>query len=625
MKSIFISSILSLVMLAALCLSCNKKEDPQIDLSAKGHPRILLFEGEEEQIRDLIDSDEIWKKMHFAILEESNKILSKPTLERVMIGRRLLSTSRELLRRAFFLSYSYRMTGDVRYLNKAEKELYAVSTFSDWNPSHFLDVAEMTMGVAIGYDWLFEDLSQSTREAARNAIISKGINPSKNNDYNWFLNSENNWNQVCNAGMVFGALAIQEDQPTLATEMIARAMQSVPMPMEAYQPDGAYPEGYGYWGYGTTFNVLLLSVLEKYNGNENRLSTTPGFLETGDFLKHMLTPTGSSFNWGDNTVNTNLKPAMFWIAQKTNDPSILWSEKKFLEIEDYSKFKWLNSLPAIMIWSKDLPISNIEEPSEKFWYGQGANPVAMMRTSWTDPDALFLGFKAGSPSVNHGHMDVGSFMFEADDVRWAGDLGQQNYESLESLGMKIFGKGQDAERWTVFRMNTYSHNVLIINDQQQQVSGYAKIDRYSDVETFMFSISDISSVYFSQLKEAQRGVGIKAEGYGIIRDEVETLDKPTKLRWNMLTYSDVELGDKEATLTSQGRKLVLKVQGPDNVEMKTWSTAPTNNYDAENPGTIMVGFEVLIPANTTQSIEVLLIPEKAVAQADFSNKPLNEW
>ena len=617
--------VVLLIVLSGISLSCNKTDLPEVDLSTAGHPRILLLKGEEKQIRDLIKSDEIWEKMHIAILQESNKILSKPSLERVMVGRRLLATSRELLRRSFFLSYAYRMTGEAKYLSKAEREIYAASTFSDWNPSHFLDVAEMTMGVAIGYDWLFEDLSQSTRDAARNAIINKGINPSKKNEYNWFLNSKNNWNQVCNAGMLFGALAIQEDQPDLANEIINRAVQSIPLAMEAYQPDGAYPEGYGYWGYGTTFNALLLSALEKYSDSEKSLSSTPGFLDTGDFLKHMLTPTGSSFNWGDNSVNTNLKPAMFWIAQKKQDPSVLWSEKKFLEIDDFSKFKWLNSLPAIMIWGKDIPISNIAEPSEKFWYGQGSNPVAMMRTSWTEPDALFLGFKAGSPSVNHGHMDVGSFMFESDGVRWAGDLGQQNYESLESLGMKIFGKDQEAERWTVFRMGTYSHNVLIVNDEQQRVEGYAKIEKHSEDETFMFSTSDISSVYEGQLKKAIRGVGIKDETYCVIRDEVETGDKPTKLRWNMLTYADVRLGNKEALLNNEGQKLILKVQGPDDLEMKIWSTAPTNNYDAENPGTTMVGFEMLIPANTKQSIEVLLVPEKSIANAYFLNRALNEW
>ncbi len=623
MKKSFLRVVILFFMIV-IFFSCNKADQPSIDLSEAGHPRILLLEGEEQQIRELIDSDETWEKMHFAILEKSNSILGKPKLERTMIGKRLLSTSRELLRRIFFLAYNYRMTKDERFLKRAEEELVAVSLFSDWNPSHFLDVAEMTMGVAIGYDWLYADLSENAREVIRSAILIKGINPSKDSSYNWFLNSENNWNQVCNAGMVYGALAIKEDYPGLANEIIDRAFESIPLPMEAYQPDGAYPEGYGYWGYGTNFNVLFLSAIEKALGTDRGLASTPGFMETADFLKHMLTPTGLSFNWADCGTGTNLNTSMFWFAQRTNNPSVLWSEKQFLEISDFSKFKGIRSLPALMIWAKDIPLSQITEPEEKFWTGQGSNPVSMMRSSWTD-QAVFLGFKAGSPSVNHGHMDIGSFVMEAEGVRWATDLGSQNYESLESLGMKIFGKGQDAERWTIFRMNTYSHNVLIIDDEQQRVDGYAKIDRFSDADEFMFSISDISTVYNNQLKKATRGVGIKDGKYSIIHDEIETLDKPTKVRWNMVTFSAVELGNKEATLTDNGKTLYLKVQGPDNIQMKTWSTAPTNNYDAENPGTIMVGFECELPANASEAFEVLLVPEPVESEAAFLNITLSEW
>ena len=51
------------------------------------------------------------------------------------------------------------MTSEKKYLNRAVKEMLAVSAFSDWNPSHFLDVAEMTMAVSIGYDWLYDGLS----------------------------------------------------------------------------------------------------------------------------------------------------------------------------------------------------------------------------------------------------------------------------------------------------------------------------------------------------------------------------------------------------------------------------------------------------------------------------------
>ena len=542
-----------------------------------------------------------------------------------MVGRRLLGTSRELLKRVFYLSYSYRMTGNEKFLKKAVEELVAVSWFSDWNPSHFLDVAEMTMGVAIGYDWLYEDLSDINREVIKSAILMKGINPSKNSSYTWWLSSSNNWNQVCNAGMVYGALAIQEDYPDLADEIIDRAFQSIPISMEAYQPDGVYPEGYGYWGYGTTFNMLFLSAIEKALDTDKGLAATPGFLETGNFLKNMLTPTGKSFNWADCGTGTNLNTAMFWIAERTNDPSVLWSEKKFLDRSDFSKFTGIRALPALMIWAKDIPLSKITVPEEKFFMGQGANPVAMMRSSWTDPLAVYLGFKAGSPAVNHGHMDIGSFVMEAENRRWATDLGMQNYESLESLGMKIFGKDQDAERWTIFRMNTYSHNVLIINDQQQRVDGYAKIDKYSDTEEFMFAISDISTIYNGQLKKATRGVGVKDGKYTIIRDEIETLDNTTLVRWNMVTFSAVQLGDKEATLTDDGKTLYLKVQAPDNIVMKTWSTAPTNNYDAANPGTIMVGFECEVPANTSQAFEVILVPKTIEAEAAFLNISLDEW
>ena len=613
-------------MIISLNVSCDKDNNQhEIDLSKAGHPRILLLKGEEQQIKDLISSDKTWEKMHFAIIEKSTSIIGKPVLERKMIGRRLLSTSSKALLRIFYLSYSYRMTDNEKYLKRAEEELLAISRFEDWNPSHFLDVAEMTMAAAIGYDWLYENLAESTRMEVKSAIVTKGLAPSKESKYTWWLKSDNNWNQVCNAGMVYGALAIQEDNPELAKEIIDRAFETITLPMKAYQPDGNYPEGYGYWGYGTTFNVLFLSAAEKALGADRGLSATPGFLKTASFMRQMITPTGGNFTFSDCGTGTNLNPAMFWFAEKTNDPSVLWSEKRFLERNDYSKFTGIRYLPAIMIWAKNIPLENIEEPAGKFWVGQGANPVAMMRSGWTDPRALYLGFKAGSPSVNHGHMDVGSFIMEADNRRWATDLGRQSYESLESLGMHIFGKSQDAERWTIFRMNTFSHNVLIVDDQQQRVDGYAKIDRYSEDENFMFSISDISSVYNGQLKSVKRGVALKALKYTIIRDEFETLGKTTKIRWQMVTHANVELGNKEATLTDNGKILKLKVMGSGNLVMKTWSTAPTNNYDAENPGTILVGFECEIPANTKESFEVIMIPETMGVKGDFLNKTLEEW
>ncbi len=609
--------------------TCDKSvpetESTEVENNKAEHPRLMLLKGEETQIKELIASDAMWKKMHDVIIGECNVIITKPELERVMTGRRLLGTSRELLRRVFFLSYGYRMTANKRYLEKAEKEMLAVSRFTDWNPSHFLDVAEMTMGVAIGYDWLFNELSENSRKTIKQAIVQKGLNPSKESKYNWWLKTENNWNQVCNAGMTFGALAVQEDYPSLANEIIERAFASIPLSMEVYKPEGVYPEGYGYWGYGTTFNILFICAVEKALGTDRGLSRSPGFLQTSDFLKHMIAPSGKNFNWSDNGLGASLSPAMFWLAQKSDKPSVLWSEKTFLKTDNFSKFKSIRELPAIMIWGKNIPLDKITEPKEKFWIGQGSNPVAMMRTSWTDPNAIYLGFKSGSPSVNHGHMDVGSFIMEADGVRWSSDPGMQNYESLESKGMSIFGRTQDAQRWTIYRMNNHSHNVITIDNQHQQVKGYGKIDAYSDAEAFSYVVSDISSIYDGQMKQVVRGVAMKDGKYVVVRDEVETLGKETKLKWAMFTFADVELGENSAILNQDNKKLYIQVKSPSNVEMKTWSTVPTNDYDAPNPGTVMVGFECSLPANSKAYFEVLLIPEKSRNSATYTDKNLKDW
>jgi hypothetical protein len=141
----------------------------------------------------------------------------------------------------------------------------------------------------------------------------------------------------------------------------------------------------------------------------------------------------------------------------------------------------------------------------------------------------------------------------------------------------------------------------------------------------MNAVSDISGMYEGQTRKAKRGVGIVNNSFVVVRDEIETLDKATTVRWNMPTPGQVELKKDGAVLTKDGKTLYLKVNGTKKVNMKTWSTAPTTDYDAENPATILVGFECDLPANSKESFEVLLIPEKVKKEADFLNLKLEDW
>ena len=594
-------------------------------ITNKQHPRILLLKGEEVQIAKSIEGNPIWKKMHETIVKECDSLLILPPIERIQIGRRLLDKSREALRRVFYLSYAWRLTNQDKYFQRCEKELFAISGFSDWNPSHFLDVAEMTMAVSIGYDWLYPKLSDESKKIIREAIVNKGINPSLDSKNNSWLKAVTNWNQVCNAGMTYGALAVAEDYPELSKNIIDRAIESITLPMGEYKPDGSYPEGYGYWGYGTSFNVMFLSAIEKVFSSDFGLNKMPGFLQTAGFLQNMTGVTGLCYNWGDSGSGGNLSPAMFWLAQRNNDPSLLWVEKTYLQKADFSKFTDDRLLPAVMIWGKDLPLDKVTEPKVKAWKGEGANPVCLMRTSWTDRNAIYLGFKAGSASVNHGHMDIGSFVMEADGSRWASDFGMQDYESLESKGIQVFGRTQDAQRWSIFRLINKSHNTLTINDEFQQVKGYAKIDKFSDQPGFMYAISDLSSVYENQVAEVKRGVAIVDQKFVVIRDEVVAANKPTTIRWTMMTSATPVLGKNSITLNKEGHTLVLQVNTPANVITKTWSTEPTTSYDAPNPGKTLIGFEMKLKPNQKQTIQVLLIPGSTGKQNMKFVKPLSNW
>jgi hypothetical protein len=314
---------------------------------------------------------------------------------------------------------------------------------------------------------------------------------------------------------------------------------------------------------------------------------------------------------------------MFWFADKLNDLSLLWSERSHLLGKDHPDDRLL---PSIMIWSSGITTGKITPPRKRVWVGQGRNPVALLRTSWEDPDAVFAGFKAGSPSVNHGHMDIGSFVMEADGERWTMDFGMQNYNSLESAGVNLWGMAQNSQRWDVYRYNNLVHNTLSVNGSHQDVGGYASIISWSDQAGALNAVSDITSVYSETLKKAVRGIAIVDDSYVMVRDEVETLSEEAVIRWNMLTSAEVKIiSNNEAELLKNGKRLVIRVKDPARIKIMTRSTVPPNEYDAPNPGTIMVGFEVKVPANSSLVLNVLLLPEGASENERISAIPISGW
>ena len=75
-----------------------------------GHPRLLMKQGEEQQIRESLKDNPEMQRVYKQIVGEADRLLVCPTLTYKKEGRRLLAVSREALKRIFDLSFVYRMT-----------------------------------------------------------------------------------------------------------------------------------------------------------------------------------------------------------------------------------------------------------------------------------------------------------------------------------------------------------------------------------------------------------------------------------------------------------------------------------------------------------------------------------
>nr|WP_262919517.1 heparinase II/III-family protein [Niabella hibiscisoli] len=454
-------------------------------------------------------------------------------------GKRLLAVSREALARLFYLSYSFRMSGDKKYVQRAELELNAICNFESWNPSHFLDVGEMCMAVAIAYDWLYDQLSESTKQKVRTAIVEKAFKPSYNQQQAWFLNAHSNWNSVCNAGLVFGALAILDEEKEASIGIIERSLQSNLLPLKTFAPDGNYPEGPGYWNYGTSFQVLLSAALESALGSDNDLSKAPGFMQSAYYMLFSQGPSGIYYNYYDCGTAVAPSPIMFWFAEKLKEPALIYNEMSLIKKGRYTKEGADEDriLPATLIFARSINLSEPPIPDQKVYSGQGITPVAIVRTSWKDDQGKYLGIKGGSAADGHAHMDQGSFVYDEAGLRWAMDFGMQSYITLESKGVDLWNMKQNSPRWDIFRYNNLNHNTISINNQRHNVKGKATLVKTLEKGKELGAVIDLTPALNlnNELRSATRKAVIINEDYLQVEDIIEAGSDNTDMRWNMVT------------------------------------------------------------------------------------------
>ena len=605
----------------------------QIDRCQVDHPRLLANGAELAALKERVQTEPLCAAVAKAVVHQADLMMSVPPIKHEKQGRRLLGQSRQCVKHLLTLAMAFHLTNDQKYVSRAEKEMLVVADFADWNPSHFLDVAEMTFAMAIGYDWFYHELSDASRAKIRQAIVEKGVALPFTTRYNGWVRATNNWGQVCHGGLTAGALAVLEDEPELAAKTVHNALQNVRYSMAAYAPKGSYPEGPGYWVYGTSYNVLLIGELESALGSDFGLTKAPGFSLTGQYPALVCGPSGLYFNYADGGSSRGTDAALFWFAKRFSRPDWLLGEYDLLEstlaaINRSSSANYGSRLfPMILLWMKP-PAGDMKIEMPLNWSSEGHVPITIHRSSWTDPNATFVGFKGGSPSANHGNMDIGSFVLDADGERWGMDLGAEGYNGIESRGMNLWDRSQDSDRWTIFRQSNLGHNTLVIDGKLQRAAGFGKVVAFSDRPAFPHSVIDMSDVYRGQAGSVQRGIGLYPSREIVVQDQLTGLAPGASVRWGMITPATAKIEGNTVRLTQAGKEMTLQILAPTTATWKEVDTAtPRHEWDSPNRHTRMVAFECAAPQSGDLSFTVLATPgscSDSVA-GELKTVPLEQW
>ena len=529
-------------------------------------------------------------------------------------GKRILEVSQRALTQIFTCAYAWRFTGEEKFLRRAEADMLSVCRFESWNARrHFLDTGEMCAAVALGYDWLYPALSEDTKAMALEAIRRLAFSPALEGVWNLdFYHSDGNWNQVCNGGLVLGALAVYERCPEEARTIIEKAIEANPLPMGQYAPDGNYPEGLTYWAYGSCYEMMMLSAIESCLGTDFGLSALPGFLDSGRYVLFSYGPSGMIYNYSDNTAAAFPQYALWYLAWKKHEPSLLCRELQMMDDGLYTTTYLANRstqrfLPLLTLFAAALNPEKGDVPEEKMFVGHGKVPVMMIHTDMAHPERdRFVGFKGGQPLLSHSHMDNGSFVFDSHGVRWALDMERPAYVDLErpikAMGGSLWNMGQSSLRWQAPEYNNFNHNTLTVNGKLHNAKGRADFTSQFNSPGRMGGTLDLSPSFAGEASSVFRTVSLVDGEVLEIRDSVTALtDRDAQVRWTMATDASASEAPDGFILSKAGRRLRLSTGGSPRFWRQPLTAADTlfTALKPRHEGISLIGFEATVPAGQT--------------------------
>lgn len=382
---------------------------------------------------------------------------------------------------------AYRIEGDERYLAAARKYMEAAVSYPVWGytyskPNVDLAAGHLLYGLGMGYDLLFDVLTEDERKRYRDKLahqarlLAAHFAPKPGKTFSY---SQNHC-FIPIAGLAIAAYAIWDEVPEAAA-WAAQSRAIFSRVLDVASPDGYFYEGVEYWVFSMPWIIHALDAFAHAAGDD--LYDHPALRKAHLYMAHSLTPNGQDiFDFGDAFEGPLTRSRHGDEAARTHPNGKLHSNynliyrlaARFKSAEAQGVADWMKSLGHVCaedFWTlqwrdatiKPAPITalaphhHFDDLGTVYW-----------RSDWTDRATAFA-FRAGPPeghhaatlfdklpdwhlSMGHSHPDAGSFILYANGTYLSGPMGYagiprsnlSNTVLIDGQGQANEGHGHDA-------------------------------------------------------------------------------------------------------------------------------------------------------------------------------------
>ncbi|HIV02873.1 MAG TPA: heparinase II/III family protein [Candidatus Aphodoplasma excrementigallinarum] len=588
------------------------------------HPRLLMTQDKLAFLRTACKTQEPYRTWYASVKKDADKLLNSTSFPSYDDSDELrLQSAETAADRMMKLAFVYSIEGSEDYVEQLVKEIENCANWPDWNPKHFLDTAALIRGTALAYDWCYDYWQQpenaAQKETLVNALVNMGLvqaqkafNGTATVD-DWWTTTDNNWSFVCNGGVALGALALgdEEEYADLCGYVLEQGLRAIERSIVHFAPDGAWYEGPGYWHYTVRYMSMYFCALQTATGTDYGYLSSEGIDKTAHFAIG-VTGQNNTVNLNDATEGTLTPPELFYLAAQFGDTTA--AKYRYYQLQTQNRTPSIHDL----LWYDPALIGDGSLEDMQLDFAFRDIELMTFRNEYFTDQVFFAALHGGKNGINHGHIDAGNFVYEANGVRWAIDLGGDNYNLPGYFNNSNVTNG----RWIYYRNRGEGHNTIILNPNtdpskpaDQPLDTTATISSYTPGDNVGAGEIDMQPIYGQYTDSAVRSLRLdKLTGRCDITDTLEFKAGTTNdLYWFMHTKATIQIADdgRSAVLEQSGKKLYVYItQGEGTFEAvaaKPLESSP--NPDGQNANGNIRKLQIHIPdASGSFNLQVTLSP-----------------